>query len=425
MKIKSIKDLLNNLDRSENSIKKYVLLILPIAMFLLAFILDDIEQIGKGLYKIVLTEDLLLTDYLAVAGIGATFINSSILTFFNIYLLHKLKVPINGTAIAGVFIVAGFAFFGKNIFNVLPIYLGTFLYSKYQKRSFRSVLYITMFATALSPLVSQLAFGLKLPIQQGLMLGVLFGVIIGFVVTPLSAHLVRAHDGYNIYNVGFTAGFIGTILIAILRGFGLDIETQLILSYEYDIILKFLLISLSITLIIIGYLLNNKSFKDFLDIFEFSGRLVTDFVMLIGIGNTFINMGIMGLISIFYVIISGGAINGPILGGILTIIGFSAFGKHPKNTIPVLLGVLTAGLVNIWDVDSTLVIIAGLFGTTLAPIAGEYGVFAGFISGFIHLSVVMNIGFLHGGVNLYNNGFSGGIVASVLVPILDAFSKED
>ncbi|MBS4538261.1 DUF1576 domain-containing protein [Clostridium sp. D2Q-11] len=394
-------------------------------MFILGFILDDINQILSGLYNIVLSEDLLLTDYLVIGGIGATFINSAILSFFNIYLLHKLKVPINGTAIAGVFIVAGFAFFGKNIFNVWPIYLGTYLYSRYQKRSYRSVLYITMFATALSPIVSQLSFGLGLPIQQGLALGILFGTVIGFVVTPLSAHLVRAHDGYNIYNVGFTAGFIGTILISVLRGFGMDVNTQLILSHEYHNILKYILISFSIILFVIGYFLNNKSFKGFLDIFEFSGRLVTDFVMLIGIGNTFINMGIMGLISILYVIISDGAINGPIVGGILTIIGFSAFGKHPKNTIPVLLGVLTAGFINIWDVDSTLVIIAGLFGTTLAPIAGEYGVFAGFISGFIHLSVVMNIGSLHGGVNLYNNGFSGGIVASVLVPILDAFSKED
>jgi hypothetical protein len=39
----------------------------------------------------------------------------------------------------------------------------------------------------------------------------------------------------------------------------------------------------------------------------------------------------------------------------------------------------------------------------------------------MHLTLVMNIGYLHGGVNLYNNGFSGGLVASILVPILEAF----
>ncbi|MFP4173099.1 MAG: DUF1576 domain-containing protein, partial [Candidatus Hydrogenedentota bacterium] len=30
---------------------------------------------------------------------------------------------------------------------------------------------------------------------------------------------------------------------------------------------------------------------------------------------------------------------------------------------------------------------------------------------------------LHGGVNLYNNGFAGGFVAAFLTPIIDAFKK--
>jgi len=34
----------------------------------------------------------------------------------------------------------------------------------------------------------------------------------------------------------------------------------------------------------------------------------------------------------------------------------------------------------------------------------------------------MNVGVLHGGVNLYNNGFSGGFVAAFLVPIIEAVS---
>ena len=37
----------------------------------------------------------------------------------------------------------------------------------------------------------------------------------------------------------------------------------------------------------------------------------------------------------------------------------------------------------------------------------------------------MNIGYLHGGMNLYNNGFAGGLVAAVLVPIIESFRKEN
>ena len=35
------------------------------------------------------------------------------------------------------------------------------------------------------------------------------------------------------------------------------------------------------------------------------------------------------------------------------------------------------------------------------------------------LAVVQSIGTVHGGLNLYNNGFSAGIVAGFLLPIMD------
>jgi hypothetical protein len=69
-------------------------------------------------------------------------------------------------------------------------------------------------------------------------------------------------------------------------------------------------------------------------------------------------------------------------------------------------------------------LIAILFSTTLAPIAGNYGPIIGIIAGMSHMILVTNVGIIHGGINLYNNGFSGGIVAGVLIPIVDAFKKE-
>lgn len=135
-------------------------------------------------------------------------------------------------------------------------------------------------------------------------------------------------------------------------------------------------------------------------------------------------MGIMGLIAIFYVVIINGTFNGPVLAGIMTVAGFSAYGKHPKNTIPIILGVYIAGIVTIYEVTSTSMIIAALFGTTLAPIPGGFGWIPGIIAGFFHVIVVTNIGVLHGGLNLYNNGFSGGIVAAMIVPALNRISKE-
>jgi len=131
----------------------------------------------------------------------------------------------------------------------------------------------------------------------------------------------------------------------------------------------------------------------------------------------------MGLISLIFVLLIGGVINGPVIAGIFTIVGFSAFGKHLKNCIPVILGVLITALFLGRDISSTSVIITVLFSTTLCPIAGVYGAKIGFIAGILHFLLATNVGIIHGGVNLYNNGFAGGLVAGFLLPILDAFIK--
>ena len=78
-----------------------------------------------------------------------------------------------------------------------------------------------------------------------------------------------------------------------------------------------------------------------------------------------------------------------------------------------------------YDFSSTTFITSALFSTTIAPIAGAYGPVIGVVAGMLHLTLVTNIGIIHGGINLYNNGFSGGLVAGFLVPIIDAFKRGD
>ena len=137
-----------------------------------------------------------------------------------------------------------------------------------------------------------------------------------------------------------------------------------------------------------------------------------------------INMGINGLIALGYILLVGGDLNGPTVGGILTVAGFGGYGKHAKNIIPIFIGVLIGGLTKTWNIDDPGILIAALFGTALAPIAGHYGWFWGVVAGYINSSVVTNASFLHGWMNLYNTGFSAGIVASVMVPLLDVFCKK-
>jgi hypothetical protein len=104
----------------------------------------------------------------------------------------------------------------------------------------------------------------------------------------------------------------------------------------------------------------------------------------------------------------------------LTIVGFSAFGKHPKNIIPIMVGVFVGSLAKPWSASDPSVTLAALFGTTLAPIAGRFGWHWGIVAGYVHASAALSVGYLHAGLNLYNNGFAAGIVAAVLVPVIMA-----
>ncbi|WP_457752557.1 DUF1576 domain-containing protein [Thermococcus sp.] len=403
--------------------KFYVLLTLPLLMIVAAFLLETPENMIKGLKAIVLHSDVLLVDYLAVGGIGATLINSALLTLANVYLLYRLKIEPTGPIIAAVLTIAGFAFMGKNIINVWPIYVGGYLYTRYKGTSFKSVILIMMFATTLAPLVTELLISPSLG-KFGFIAGFLGGVIVGFIMPPLSAHMLRVHDGYNLYNIGFTGGLLGGVLMAVKRGLGIEPEKQFILSSEYDLELKILLTAFFLFLLFLGVYLNGRSFRGYRRIMKLNGRIVTDFVQLEGFEVSLINMGIMGLMGLAVVALAKSPVNGPVVAGLLTLVGFSAFGKHPFNSLPVILGIFLGEILIFKNIHPTVLAITALFGTTLAPIAGSFGALAGIAAGMLHMFVVLNVGYLHGGINLYNNGFSGGIVATILVPILRAFGKE-
>ncbi len=416
------------MDRTERHIY-LALAAFPLLLIAAGCAVDSPVAILAGLRAIVRSHSLLLTDYLAVGGLGATLVNAGLCGVISVGLMAMNRIKVSGPFIAAVYTVIGFAFFGKNIINIWPLLGGVWLYTRYQGVDYRDYLIVALFGTTLAPLASFVAIGSEWPWGLAIPLGLCAGLAAGFVLPPLASHMLRFHDGYNIYNVGFTGGLIGSFLSAVLRSFGLTIQTGELISHDYSFFLGVLL-NLSFLAMIAGGALNARNQWPQLResgraILNSSGRLVSDFVRIGGLAATVINMGVMGLLSSAFVLLLRGTFNGPVIGGILTVVGFAAFGKHFKNSLPILAGVCIAAYVTQWTPDSTPVIIAGLFGTTLAPIAGQYGIKAGLLAGFFHLSVVMNVGMLHGGMNLYNNGFAGGFVAAMLVPVMEALKRKE
>ena len=43
---------------------------------------------------------------------------------------------------------------------------------------------------------------------------------IGFVLPPAAAQVFKAHMGFSLYNMGFTAGLVGTLVVALYKSYG-------------------------------------------------------------------------------------------------------------------------------------------------------------------------------------------------------------
>lgn len=407
-----------------------ILMVLPVLFMIFGLVstyfeVGQINGLVSGLKDILTSPTILVTDFLAVGGIGASFINAAIIGFINLYIMKKYELRINGLLIAAFMTVLGFSFFGKNLYNIIPIYLGGYIYCRFQNINIKEIILVIMFSTGLSPLVSEISYSGIFSGPAAIGVGTIVGILIGFCTVPLSSHMLKFHDGFNLYNIGFTAGIVGTVFTSILRSFKIVIEPVSIIYTDINHAMIGLFIAIFVYFIAVGVYVNKDVMSEYKTILKYKGRTVTDFTYLVGYGITFFNMGLMGLLSTAYVLLIGGVVNGPVIAALFTIVGFAAFGKHPKNCIPIMVGVIGAAVVMGYDLSSTGIIISVLFSTTIAPIAGTYGPILGIVAGMLHMALVTNIGVLHGGINLYNNGFSGGLVAGFLVPIIDAFKKGD
>lgn len=396
-----------------------------LSLAVLGFILDTPQNILAGLLKIISTEDCLITDYIALAGPGAAFINAAIVTVISLTILHHVHDPLNGYTTVEIGLMAGFSLFGKNFLNIIPIIFGTFLYAKIvRKESFTKYASVALLSTSLAPVVSFIAHdnGWGNPAW-----GTVAGIAIGFLLPPLAIHTYKMQNGMNLYNMGFACGLMATMLVSLMSSMGTKPTTAYYWATGYNLPLGIYMGGLCVILIVGGLFFTGRpawaAWAGYRRLLKTSGRAPSDFLRMFGASPVLINTGINGLIGIAIILLVGGDLNGPTLGGIMAIMGFSSYGKHAFNIIPIMVGVVLGGIVMSWNLHDSGVQLALLFCTTLAPISGYFGWPYGILAGFLHSSVVLLAGSPVEGMNLYNNGFSGGLVAIVLYPIITAVAR--
>jgi hypothetical protein len=390
------------------------------AFVVFGFLVDGPVAVARGLVTILTTRDALLTDYFGIGGVGAACVNAGLLTLCACFVYYKAGAKMTGAAVACLFLVLGFALFGKNLLNVWGIAVGVWLYSRFKGETFATHINTAFFGLALAPIFSEILFSSTLPVAASLPLAVATSLAMGFVLAPAAAQLFKAHAGFSLYNMGFTAGLVGTLVVALYKSYGFVPDPVFVWTTGNNVLLGTFLTVLFASTVAAGFWLDRSALTGVKRIVSTTGQSPTDFIALAGIGPTLVNMAVTGAIGMAYILAVGGELNGPVIGAIFTIIGFAAFGKHPRNIVPIMLGVFLGSLAKPWSADDPSILLAALFGTTLAPIAGRFGWHWGIVAGFVHSSAAQTVGPLHAGLNLYNNGFAAGIVASILVPVIVA-----
>ena len=370
------------------------------------------------------------------------------------------KAHANSTTFAAFILVIAHCFYGLNIINMWPPFIGVIVYCKVTKHSRREKLHIAMVSTALAPFISDFLFfhplGETLRIGPfsviGIVLSIVFGILSGFLVPALLPGTTAMHRGFNMYKAGLAIGILGIFVYCFLyKSFGItphDTGFDSSADYEafghtYYIFMNVFFASIFLLAIILGFLRNGRSFQNYRKLTSCAGYGL-DFADKFGIPLCLINFGVYGfcilgylniiflLPDIFPFLPAGVGFTGPTAGVLFAALTFSADGQHPKNVAPIALGYsilfalvcgicLAVGIPVPWTLSTQAYINGLAFATGLCPIAGCYGFRYGVIAGLVSAIICTSTAAMHGGFVLYNGGFNAGLTALILIPILDFY----
>ena len=425
-----------------------------------AYYTGDRDVMG-GLVKILTSPSKLVTDYFALGGLSAAFLNTAICgTVANIVMCLGIKRT-TATTFAAYMLVIAHGFYGLNPLNMITPIVGVLIYCAVMRKPFSENVHIALFSTALGPFISDFVFRYANdsfdPAHPrasvlGIILAVLFGIAAGFVVPALIPETTKMHRGFNMYKAGLAIGIMGIFVYSFMyRTLGIDSpevvtitnDAYYALPYGYRGFVNTFFIALFALTVALGFFLNGRSFHGYRALIRSTGYGV-DFVDKFGMPVCLINIGIYGLCAIAYLNIifilpeifpflpQGVGFTGATVGVVFAALTFAADGQQPRTIAPIVLGyvlllAVVCAICSIIGIDipwtlSTQGYINGLaFATGLCPFSGKYGWKVGVLAGFLSAVICTSTSAMHGGFVLYNGGFNAGLTALVLLPILDFY----
>ena len=428
---------LNNI--SESSFLKLLFGFLTASFLIAAILMPDRGDMFAGLWRILSNPSKVSTNYFAVGGYAATFLNMGLVGLICLLLYCMPGAKATNVSTLAFILTLGFCSWGINILNIWPTFLGVVLYCLVKKERLSGNVNAMLFSTGIAPLITELL--LRYPGQDvgftwyGLLLAMGVGLAIGFFLPAGLAFSPKVHKGFDLYSaalpIGMTAFFLQAILYKTL-GVALpaapDAATLQVASWPRVNIFCIAVFGLCI---VVAFLMGCRP-KHYWQLLK-DPELVTNFSSTYGNATFLMNVGVYGLFILAYYNIIGATFNGVTFGIIFCMLACCNSGSHPGNVWPIMAGYVATSLVcgllsslagsSFAGAINAQAIMVGLcYANGLSPIADKYGWPFGILAGAMHYLLVTSVPALHGGYCLYNGGFTAALICIILVPVLERFS---
>ena len=427
---------------SEGEFLKLFFAFFAAAFLIAAAVMPDRASMFSGLWQILSQPSKLSTNYFAIGGYAATFLNMGLveLICLTLYVVFR-GTPTNVSTLAFV-LTLGFGSWGINILNIWPTIFGVMIYCLVKKEKFGANVNAMLFSTGIAPLITDLmirypnaeAVGFNL---EGILISLLVGFVIGFFLPAGLANSPKVHKGFDLYSaalpVGMTAFFLNATLyktLGVALPAGAD-AAQLQVASRLTVN-TFCLILFGLC-VVFAFVLGCRP-RDYWQLL-IDPELVTNFSSTYGNSVFLMNVGMFGLFILGYYNLIGASFNGVTFGIIFCMLSTCNSGSHPGNVWPIMLGYILASTVCGWisplvggtfsfAINAQAICVGLCYANGLSPIADKYGWRYGVLAAVMHYLLVTSVPTLHGGFCLYNGGFTAALICIILVPELERFSRD-
>ena len=334
---------------SESDFLKLVFGIFSAAFLIGAVCMPDRSSMFSGLLQIVSQPSKISTNYFAIGGYAAKFLNMALVGFACLALFAGLKATANNVSNLAFILTLGFCSWGINILNMWPSILGVVLYCAVKKKRLGANVNAMLFSTGIAPLITELM--VRYPNTEavgfhpaGIGLAIAAGLFIGFFLPAALAGSPKVHRGFDLYSAALPVGMMAFFLQAVLcRSTGvslpaapdaatLQIASRAVVNVFCCVLFGFfILFSLAMGC-------RPEDYRKLLTAKDHIANASSGFSNAVYL----MNVGVYGLFILAYYNLIGASFNGVTFGIIFCMLACCDSGSHPGTVWPIMAGYVIA-----------------------------------------------------------------------------------